>query len=104
MIKLREMHKPLIDGVYDRKMADGSVKKMYCDMSRDGGGWTLVVSSHKNDWTTSDMVRERNVDKPSLWKDYSNLKYVDQIKENYKIEDDFFEYRLEAHARGNLNV
>ena len=98
--KLEDSNKPMVDDVYDITMPDGSTMSMYCDMTRDGGGWALVVTAHTNNWTSSDMVRERNKNKPSIWNDYSILKHVDQIKDNYEIDDTKFEYRLEAHARG----
>ena len=65
-------------------------------MSRDGGGWTLLVTSHSNSWT-SDNVRDRNADNPSLISDYSILKYADDMK---KVNVATFEYRLEAQRPG----
>ena len=101
MGKLQASGKPMVDGVYDITLPDGSLMQMYSDMTRDGGGWTLVVSSHTSDWKTKEMVRERNKDHPSMSKDYSILKYVDRIKDNYKIDDNEFQYRLEAQERGS---
>ena len=67
-------------------------------MSRDGGGWTLVVSSHSNTWT-ADNVKNRNVDSPALYSDYSILKDADIIKDTY-LTNDAVQYRLEAQNFG----
>ena len=73
--------------------------KAFCDMSRDGGGWTLLVSSHTNTWTANN-VRLRNAESPQLYGDYSMLMYADSIKNNANILGRTFEYRLEAQSRG----
>jgi len=69
-------------------------------MTSDGGGWTLLVSSHMNDWTEENL-QLRNQDKPSLTESYSILKFADAIKTNYLISDPSFQYKLEAHTRGD---
>ncbi|XP_031572100.1 uncharacterized protein LOC116306186 isoform X2 [Actinia tenebrosa] len=71
----------------------------YCDMSRDGGGWTLLVTSRTNTWTDQNIIL-RNVMSPSLSQDYSILKYADDIKNNINVVGTTFEYRLEAQTRG----
>ncbi|KXJ14081.1 Hemicentin-1 [Exaiptasia diaphana] len=89
------------DGVYDiyPRGPSNSPIKTYCDMSRDGGGWTLLVSSATNTWTADDVM-SRNAGKPSLTDDYSILKYADVIKDNQKVQGSTFEYRLEADRPG----
>ena len=38
------------DGVYWLEpLSDGLAKKVYCDLSRDGGGWTLAALCHSHD-------------------------------------------------------
>jgi len=68
-------------------------------MSRDGGGWTLLVASHTNTWT-ADNVKLRNANSPNLYNDYSILQYGDVIKNNIEVEGLTFEYRLEAQNVG----
>jgi len=68
-------------------------------MSRDGGGWTLLVTSHTNTWTADDVTL-RNPDKPSLTADFSILKYADDIKNHLNVIGGKFEYRLEAQRPG----
>lgn len=75
----------------------------YCDMSRDGGGWTLLVTSRTNTWTAPNMTL-RNIMSPSLTQDYSMLKYADDIKDNLNVDGKTFEYRLEAQTRGLCSI
>lgn len=75
----------------------------YCDMSRDGGGWTLLVTSHTNTWTRN-SVKRKNEMKPDLKKDFSILFKADDIKDSINVKGDHFEYRLEANKFGNYRL
>ena len=69
-------------------------------MSRDKGGWTLLVTSKMPgaEWT-ADTVKSRNIDNPSLKSDFSILSRGDEIT---SIGSGDFEYRLEAGEPGQF--
>nr|XP_047134262.1 uncharacterized protein LOC100206071 [Hydra vulgaris] len=95
---LEKQGQPLYDGQYTIKPNGSPQLEVYCDMTRNGGGWTLIVSSHSNSWDENN-VWERNVDKPDIYSDYSIFKYANQLtKTDYTIKEN--NYRLEANALG----
>ena len=76
---------------------NGSPLSVYCDMTRNGGGWTLIVTASTGSWATSQTL-SRNENSPSLSDNYSILNRADDIKAFGPNTD--FEYRLEANAHG----
>ncbi|XP_027057790.1 uncharacterized protein LOC113684595, partial [Pocillopora damicornis] len=87
------------DGVYKIYPTGSRPVMTYCDMTRDGGGWTLLVTSHTNSWKAQN-VKLRNANYPKLTDDFSILQYADSIKNNKDVTGTTFEYRLEAQSRG----
>ncbi|XP_043914876.1 intelectin-1a-like [Protopterus annectens] len=46
--ELLEKYKVKKDGLYQLTTEDGEVYQTFCDMTTNGGGWTLVASVHEN--------------------------------------------------------
>ena len=99
----KEQNHDYPDGVYKIYPAGPQPIMAYCDMSRDGGGWTLLVTSHTNGWT-AENVRLKNSNSPKLTNDYSILQYADSIKDNINVAGSKFEYRLEAQSPGTVKM
>ena len=89
----------LQDGIYTINPTGDNPIPAYCDFARDGGGWTLLVTSHTSSWTSENVVL-RNKDNPQLEEDYSILSLADTIKNNINVFGSTFEYRLEAWEIG----
>jgi hypothetical protein len=90
------------DGIYTiQPLSVWEPVKVYCDNSRNGGGWTLVVTSATNNWDAQyGSALSVNRQRPSLTSDYSCLGIADAIKDDPSATGTIIEYRLEAQTVG----
>lgn len=88
----------LEDGIYMIRKNAHEYLAVYCNMTSEPGGYTLLVTSASNGWDKSE-VKFKNPTRPSLIRDYSILVHADQIKA--LSGGNTFKYRLEANTRGH---
>ena len=86
------------DGLYTIQPS-GSAEpfEVYCDMTRNGGGWTLLVTSASNGWSAAQTL-SRNKASPSLTDNYSILDEADGMKDPAAAN---LMYRIEAKEFGS---
>jgi len=96
-IKSRGNRAELRDGIYMIRKNSHEYLPVYCDMTSESGGYTLLVTSASNGWNENE-VKFKNPTRPSLTADYSILGHANQIKALSGGET--FKYRLEANTRG----
>lgn len=99
----KRLNKPYADGVYEINPDGKGIVKTICDMTRDGGGWTLLITSYTNKWTRQNVLQNNEMD-PKLKDDYSILFKADDIKNSGNVKGSTFEYRLEADSPGTCDA
>ncbi|MEJ6626392.1 MAG: fibrinogen-like YCDxxxxGGGW domain-containing protein [Actinomycetes bacterium] len=98
----------LSDGLYwiqNANINGGTAVQIYADMTRNGGGWTLVVANGANVWTAAQTLISNGTNPPTdptnltaQGNKYSILSWADYIKRSASG----FNYRFEAQNLGTF--
>ena len=97
----------LTDGLYwiaNPNINGNSAIQIYADMTRDGGGWTLIVANSVAPWTAAEALSINGTNPPSnptvltsQSGKYSILSWADYIKRS----SSGFDFRFEADSLGS---
>ncbi|XP_070563202.1 uncharacterized protein [Ptychodera flava] len=70
------------NGVYTIEPKTGLLINVYCDMTRNNGGWTLLLTAKsRSDWAKINL-QNLNAGTPSLLENHSILQYINDIRDN----------------------
>ena len=103
-ISILQATKGCPDGLYwikNSRVNGGAPLRVYCDMTRYGGGWILLLCNSNINGSTKlqgNNYLSYNTGSPSITQSYSILSYAD----GFKRIGPGFQYMIEAGAKGQL--
>ncbi|KAE8580867.1 hypothetical protein XENTR_v10024576 [Xenopus tropicalis] len=81
--EIKEYNSNAEDGIYTLRTEGGIYYQTFCDMTTNGGGWTLVASVHENNmfgkctigdrWTSEQGSNPNNPDGDGNWENYATF-------------------------------